>query len=82
MAFFEDTINMRSCIFYIHVGQCSHGDIRLLGGNTSYEGRLEFCRSGIWGSVCGQYFDLDDARVVCRQLNLNITCKFYKINFS
>ena len=48
---------------------CNHGDIRLVGGNSPLEGRLEFCIGKAWGSVCGNIFSEQDARVVCRQLN-------------
>ena len=54
---------------------CSDGDVRLVGGKTEYEGRVELCISEAWGSVCYStsryyynYWDLTDARVVCRQL--------------
>ena len=64
-------------------GSCSPvGDARLVGGANIYEGRLEVCaQSGsetVWGTVCndpgeGQNtdeFDINAARVVCRQLGI------------
>ena len=48
--------------------ECTDGDIRLADGPTIYEGRVELCLHGIWGSVCGSYtWDYLDAAVVCRQ---------------
>ena len=39
-----------------------------MNGGTEYEGRVEFCRSNQWGTVCDIMWDNLDAMVVCRQL--------------
>ena len=58
---------------------CTDGDIRLVGGSTSYEGRVEFCFNSVWGTICygnsrysyrsyRDYWGQNEGMVVCRQL--------------
>ena len=44
------------------------GDLRLQGGTTPLEGRVEICINLMWGSICDTNWDVNDATVVCRQL--------------
>ena len=57
------------------IGQCIEGDIRLVGGATQYEGRVEFCHNGQWGTVCDDRFNRPDGAVVWRQLEYGVTGK-------
>ena len=47
---------------------CTNGDVRLAGGLSSNQGRVEICYNNQWGTVCDNSFTNIDARVVCRQL--------------
>ena len=52
---------------------CTEGEVRLVGGTSNAEGRVEICLRNEWGTVCDQMWDVIDARVACRQLGLAST---------
>ena len=56
---------------------CTHGDVRLMGGSSRMDGRLELCINNMWGTVCDDWFDVRDADVVCKKLGnqLGMTLK-------
>ena len=56
------------CLLLSEPNNCTDGEIRLVGGVTSREGRVEICVEQIWGTVCDNGWSITDARVACRQL--------------
>ena len=56
--------------------ECNENEVRLVDGATPDDGRVEICLNGLWGSVCDDSWDENDAEVVCRQLGYD-GCKFH-----
>lgn len=46
---------------------------RIVG--SSYSGRLEIYYDGQWGTVCDDYFDLNDAHVACKMIGFRYVFK-------
>ena len=57
-----------SLFHIIIVHHFCNGDVRLVGGNSVSEGRVEICYNGVWGSVCNHGWSNVNAAIVCRQL--------------
>ena len=45
---------------------CTEGAVRLVNSTIEYEGRVEVCADGVWGTVCG--VDSRVASVICTTL--------------
>ncbi|XP_074806315.1 antigen WC1.1-like [Natator depressus] len=51
--------------------------LRLLNGESRCDGRVEISLRGVWGRVLDDQWDMDDASVVCRQLQCGVAEKAY-----
>ena len=51
-----------------HADPLEDGDLRLRGGASHNEGRLEIYHDSEWGTVCDDFFRRVDAKVACKQM--------------
>ena len=45
---------------------CTDGAVRLVGGVSKYNGRVEVCINKIWGTVCARGATSSDAQQICK----------------
>ncbi len=49
--------------------------VRLRGGTSPSEGRIEVLYNGVWGTVCDDSWDINDATVVCHELGYRVATR-------
>ncbi|XP_013409345.1 uncharacterized protein LOC106172943 isoform X2 [Lingula anatina] len=54
-------------------------EVRLTGGRSIYEGRVEVQYLGEWGSVCGDGWNMSSALVICRMLGSSGVIRSYSV---
>ena len=57
--------------------------VRLVGGNSENEGRIEIYYNNTWGTVCddNRYWSITDSNTVCRQLGYTGAAGYYRSTF-
>ena len=63
---FFDLFNSNNNVYY-----SAAPIVRLADGGAPNQGRVEINVGGVWGTVCSNGWDINDAQVVCRMLNLS-----------
>ena len=56
--------------------------LRLVGGASLYEGRVEILYKGVWGTVCHDEWNLINSHVVCRQIGFGPALQYYQGNYN
>lgn len=67
-------------IFQFFSSGCIEGDVRLINGNNVLEGIPQICVGNVWGKICSENWDVNDARVLCRQLGFTSAGRLIKCN--
>ncbi|XP_077991174.1 uncharacterized protein LOC144445484 isoform X2 [Glandiceps talaboti] len=56
------------CTLWAICYSAASDNIRLSGGKTPFEGRVEVFYNGSWGTICRDGWDEQDAHIVCKEL--------------
>jgi hypothetical protein len=50
---------------------CETGSIKVVDGQDTSDGRIEICFDNLWGTICSQSWDKNDALIACKQLGFS-----------
>ena len=69
-------------MFVTLLDDCKEGEVRLLNGTDESNGRVEFCKDGIWVTLTICWWNEDVASIICKQLGypyegLYKNCMYY-----
>ena len=64
------------CNLTHHLSECFDGNVRVVGGSSPYEGIVEVCHGGNYGTICDEGWDDVDASVACRRAGFFGKCSF------
>ena len=64
--------NISCHILLMLLGNCSHGDLRLIGPKE-HSGTIEICYDGVWGTIQTDFWNDILADFICKQLGYNLT---------
>ncbi|KAM8831648.1 scavenger receptor cysteine-rich domain-containing protein DMBT1 [Spinachia spinachia] len=70
------TLGENNCGHGEDAGVVCSADIRLINGTNQCSGRVEFYRGGQWSSASNQNWGMNEAAVVCREMNCGDPVKF------
>ena len=68
---------MQLHIYILCILSTGNTAIRLVGGSSYNEGRVEILYNGVWGTICSDGWSRDNAIVVCRSVGFSGANTFY-----
>ncbi|PIK52090.1 putative macrophage scavenger receptor types I and II isoform X1 [Apostichopus japonicus] len=61
----------------VSISNSDYGRVRLVGGSAPDEGRVEIFYNNEWVTICDDYWQREEAEVICRQLGYIDVDEFY-----